>query len=168
MTSLMGQNKIPILAMTAHEGETETAKCRNAGCAGHITKPVTRDGLLYTLSTFLQTSAPASEQTEDEPAERPVVHIDPDLAVLIPRFLDNRRKDAAEIIRLLAGNDLDAIRIIGHSMAGSCGGYGFPEMGTIGKAIENASLNADHTKIKELADTLSAYLSRVIVVMGKG
>ena len=168
IASLMGQNTIPIIAMTAHEGEAEIAKCRKAGCTGHISKPVTRERLLHTLSTHLQASAPAPGHAPRGPEERPVVHIDPALTELVPRFLDNRRKDAAEIVRLLTGNDLDAIRIIGHSMAGSSGGYGFPEIGTIGKAIENAALSADHAKIKELAEQLSEYLSRVIVVAEKG
>lgn len=168
IASLMGQNTLPIIAMTAHEGEAEMAKCRKAGCTGHIGKPITREGLLHALSALLPTSASVPGHAPRGPAERPVVHIDPDLSELVPRFLDNRRKDAAEIVRLLAGNDLDAIRIIGHSMAGSSGGYGFPEIGTMGKAIENAALSTDHAKIKGLAEQLSAYLSRVIVVAGKG
>lgn len=166
--SLMGQNAVPIIAMTAHEGENEIAKCLKAGCTGYVSKPITREALEHALSTHLQIPRAQSRQTLYVPSERPVVHIDPDIAALVPRFLNNRRKDTVEINRLLAESNMEAIRIIGHSMAGSAGGYGFPEIGKIGKAIENAARDADHKKIEECTEQLSAYLSTVTVITGNG
>ena len=166
--SLMGQNTVPIIAMTAHEGETEIAKCLKAGCTGYVSKPITREALQHALSTHLEIPGSKPRQTLYTPSERPVVHIDPDIAELVPRFLNNRRKDTVEIRRLLAEGNTEAIRIIGHSMAGSAGGYGFPEIGKIGKAIENAALDADHKKIEECTGQLSTYLSTVTVIAGNG
>jgi len=168
LRSLMGQNTVPIIAMTAHEGETEIAKCLKAGCTGYVSKPITPQTLQHALSIHLQIPAARSGQTVYVPSERPVVHIDPDIAALVPRFLNNRRKDTLEINRLLAEGNIEAIRIIGHSMAGSAGGYGFPEIGKIGKAIENAARDTDHRKIKECTAQLSAYLSTVTVISGNG
>lgn len=37
---------IPIIAMTAHTGEAEIAKCKASGCTAHLPKPVTKEDLL--------------------------------------------------------------------------------------------------------------------------
>lgn len=47
-----------------------------------------------------------------------LVRVDPDLADLIPGFLENRRRDMGRIWEALARNDYETIRILGHSMEG--------------------------------------------------
>jgi HPt (histidine-containing phosphotransfer) domain-containing protein len=57
-------------------------------------------------------------------AEVIVIHADKDLEDLIPEFLDNRRSDVESIRGALANDDYETIRVLGHSMKGSGGGYG--------------------------------------------
>jgi hypothetical protein len=52
-------------------------------------------------------------------------------------------------------------------MAGSGGGYGFPEIGKIGKDIETAALHAETQEIGKSVGQLAEYLSRVTVVAKK-
>lgn len=47
-----------------------------------------------------------------------LVRVDPDLADLIPGFLESRRRDMGRIWEALARNDYETIRILGHSMEG--------------------------------------------------
>lgn len=166
--SLMGKKNVPIIAMTAHEGEDELQQCLRAGCTGYLSKPVTCQSVMRALSEHLKRPETASHCDQVKaPGENNVVEIDPDLAELVPGFLQNRKKDAEKMSELLAEENFGEIRIIGHSMAGSAGGYGFPEIGKIGRAIETAALGLQTEDIKKANRILREYLATVIVVEKK-
>ncbi|HXF91250.1 MAG TPA: Hpt domain-containing protein [Nitrospiraceae bacterium] len=98
------------------------------------------------------------------PHEKIVVRLDPDLKPLIPRFLENRRKDLAAIQAALQREDFEEIRLLGHRMRGDGGGYGFHTISEIGTALERASAHRDAGEISRHADALLAFLDRVEVV----
>lgn len=100
--------------------------------------------------------------------ERITVVIDPDLQELIPGFLANRHKDVEKLTAALADGDFDVLRIIGHSMKGAGGGYGFDALTDIGAGIERAALARDGDAVREGIDALSDYLARVDVSFGAG
>ena len=89
------------------------------------------------------------------------VSIDPDLEDLIPGFLGNRRQDVERIRTLLAGADFDEVRLIGHSMKGSGGGYGFDPITDCGARIEEAALLEDGLGVEAAVSALADYLARV-------
>lgn len=92
------------------------------------------------------------------------IEVDSDLEDLIPGFLKNRRTDVQVIEEAVRDNDLDRIRVIGHSMKGAGGGYGFDGVTDIGAAIEQAAIDQDHEKILVATRQLSEYLDRVDIV----
>ena len=92
------------------------------------------------------------------------IHVDPDLADLIPGFLENRRKDITAMQEALARGDFETVRVLGHSMKGAGGGYGFDAITDIGAALEKAAKdNNPGTVLRGLRD-LAAYLDRVEVI----
>ncbi|OGP52713.1 MAG: phosphotransferase [Deltaproteobacteria bacterium RBG_13_52_11] len=93
-----------------------------------------------------------------------IVHVDPDIADLIPGFLENRHKDIKTMGEALAQGDFDAIRLLGHSMKGAGGSYGFDAITDIGKSLEQAAIAKNFAEIQSLVKELSAYLDRVEVV----
>lgn len=95
-----------------------------------------------------------------------IVHIDPDIAELIPGFLQNRRNDVVTIRKLLEARDFKAIRIIGHSMKGAGGGYGFDPITEYGAAIESSALADEPEGITAAVAQLDAYLGLVEPVFG--
>jgi HPt (histidine-containing phosphotransfer) domain-containing protein len=99
-------------------------------------------------------------------AERITVTIDPDLAELIPGYLRNRQDDVTRLCSSLELEDYDRIRLLGHSMKGSGGGYGFDEISAIGSRIEVAALTRDVVSIRTAVAELEDYLRRVDVVAG--
>jgi len=99
-----------------------------------------------------------------EHEERIVVRIDPDLADLIPGFLENRRKDIANILTALEKGDHETIRILGHSMKGCGSGYGFDPITDLGRSLEEAAKNRDEEDIKRQTAKLSAYLDSLDIV----
>ncbi len=93
-----------------------------------------------------------------------MVRLDPDLKPLIPRFLENRRKDLTAIYAALQREDFEEIRLLGHRMRGDGGGYGFDTVSEIGAALEHASAHRNAKEVRRHADALLAFLNRVEVV----
>jgi HPt (histidine-containing phosphotransfer) domain-containing protein len=92
------------------------------------------------------------------------VHVDPDLAELIPGYLANREKDIAELGNALEKKDMDAARVIGHSMKGSGGGYGFDTITDIGMCMEKAAKDGRDDAIRQQMKRLDDYLDQVEIV----
>ncbi len=95
--------------------------------------------------------------------EKITVKIDKDLMDIIPAYLEHRRNDCKKIRELLAADDKDEIKRIGHKMAGSGGGYGFDEISKIGKEIENNALT-DKSIIENCLNRLESYLDNLDIV----
>jgi hypothetical protein len=55
------------------------------------------------------------------------------------------------------------MRTVGHGMAGAGSSYGFPEITTIGEAMERAARAHDLADMQKLAAQLSDYMGRVVV-----
>src|SRR3954451_8166686 len=101
-----------------------------------------------------------------EQADKIVVTIDPDLEDLIPLFFEYRRRDVESIRAALVSGDFETIRILGHSMKGAGGGYGFDAVTDLGRDLEAAAKAQDSAEISRLNDELVAYMDRVEVVYG--
>ena len=69
-------------------------------------------------------------------AGRIQVVVDSSIEDLIPVYLENRREDIKSISASLAEGEYEPIKILGHSMKGSGGGYGFDGSSEIGQALE--------------------------------
>lgn len=102
--------------------------------------------------------------TASNSGEKIVVHIDADIEELIPGFFQNRREDIKSILTALDNGDYETIRILGHSMRGTGGGYGFAAITDIGHSIEQAAKNRNPLEINKKINELSSYLERVEVV----
>ncbi|OGW17827.1 MAG: hypothetical protein A3K09_01245 [Nitrospinae bacterium RIFCSPLOWO2_12_FULL_47_7] len=96
--------------------------------------------------------------------QRIVVRIDPDLEELIPQYLKNRQGDIQKMLSALEINDYSAIGVIGHTMKGSGGGYGFHPISRIGGEIELSADAKSADQIRELAEQLADYLNRIEII----
>lgn len=92
------------------------------------------------------------------------VYIDADLEFLIPQFLENREADIKNLEKLLEESEYDQIRIIGHSMKGSGGGYGFDYLTEIGSRIEKEAELKNESEIKKLIAELKNYLNNIEII----
>ncbi|MBI3814851.1 MAG: Hpt domain-containing protein [Nitrospinae bacterium] len=96
--------------------------------------------------------------------EKVIVHVDADIEELIPGFLQNMEEDVQGILNAIENGDYETIRIMGHSMRGSGGGYGFDAITDMGHSIEEAAQGKNSEEIKKWVAELSSYLDRVEVV----
>ena len=105
-----------------------------------------------------------TQNTDAEPDEKIVVNVDSDIEDLIPGFLENRQEDVKSIYDALEKEDYETIRILGHSMKGAGGGYGFDEITDIGRSIEESAEDKNQEEVKKWVINLSNYLDRVEIV----
>ena len=101
---------------------------------------------------------------EEHQPPKILVHVDNDLADLIPGYMANRKKDIIAILDALEKKDLETIRILGHSMKGSGGGYGFETITEIGMLMEKAAKEGRYESISLQVKRLEDYLRQVEVV----
>jgi HPt (histidine-containing phosphotransfer) domain-containing protein len=99
-----------------------------------------------------------------EPTAKVTVYIDPDLAEIVPGFLENRRRDVRFLQEALQHNDLKTILVLGHRMKGDGGGYGFDTISAIGEALELAAVRQDRLTIERQTSELNDFLTRLDVV----
>lgn len=95
--------------------------------------------------------------------EKIKVEISKDLQVLIPRYLDRRHKEIEAFRAHLVAREFEALRVGGHSLKGSGGGYGFPLLTKIGATIEIAAKAQDAATIETALAEYADYIQRVEV-----
>ncbi len=96
--------------------------------------------------------------------EKIIVQVDADLEELIKEYLQNRRKDVEDILQALGNQDFETIRVLGHNMKGTGGGYGFDDITAIGCGLEDAAKAKDVPAIRQEVAVLLDYLQAVEVV----
>ena len=92
------------------------------------------------------------------------VRIDPDFKEIVPGFLEHRRGDIKKILDALERNDFEGIRVIGHTLKGVGGGYGFDAVSDSGRLIEAAAIDHNPEDIRRCIEELSSYIDNVVIV----
>ena len=92
-----------------------------------------------------------------------VIHPEPEVADLVPSFLQARREELTELRGALDRLDFGAISVIAHRTAGLAGGYGFDGMTEIARELEHAVEKKNAVKARHCVNMLAAYLDQVVV-----
>lgn len=138
----------PVLALTAFAMKEEIEKSLDAGCHHHVSKPVSKDGIINCIKNL---------------TSEILVVADKDLEDLIPDYLKNRSLEVIKLKEALAGSDLKLIQEIGHKLRGSAGSYGFENLSVIGKEIEENAKIGNKIVIRQMINQYELYLARVKV-----
>jgi HPt (histidine-containing phosphotransfer) domain-containing protein len=101
---------------------------------------------------------------QENNSEKIIVRVDPEIADIIPGYLINRENDIAAIYDALEKKDLATVRILGHNMKGSGGGYGFDAITDIGMLIEEAAKDGNDEGIRLQVKRLEDYLLQIEIV----
>lgn len=149
----------PILALTAHALAEHVERSLEAGCSGHVNKPIRREELLAAVEQATQAPAP------EPPADRARVEVTPTVAPLVPGFLANRGKDVTTARAALRRRDYHSLWVLGHTMKGLGASYGFDDISTIGAALEKAALSNEERGVARSIDALERYLGHVDFVV---
>ena len=101
---------------------------------------------------------------ETAPDGRFLAYVDADMEEMVPGFLERRHQDISAIQEALDHRDYDAVHILGHSMKGSGGGYGFDGITELGACLELAAKDQNHEELVRLVEQLSTYLRNVEII----
>ena len=156
-----GKAPTPILALTAHGFAEQQGESFAAGCNAHLVKPIRKASLLEAIQAFAGRAFPIGDA-----GARPkiVVNAAPGIEEAVPLFLEMTRADLHNLAEALQHADYSKIRFIGHDLKGSAGGYGFDEIGAIGKRLEEAAKQSDPDAARRHVADLEDYLNRLEVV----
>jgi PAS domain S-box-containing protein len=136
----------PVLALTAYALTEEVDKSFEAGCNGHLSKPISKASLIEAIK--------ANSGTLE-------IVIDPDLEDLIPDYVANRRKEVLDLIAALERKDFNHIQAVGHKLRGSAGSYGFEALSEVGKVLEERGHVSDAVSVKRALNEYQQYLKRM-------
>jgi CheY-like chemotaxis protein len=89
---------------------------------------------------------------------------DPEIAPLVPEFLEHRRADVAMFREALQAKDFSRLQSAAHKLKGTGRGYGFPAISRMGGELEVAAHQQDVHRIAQLIAELDFYLGRVRIV----
>jgi signal transduction histidine kinase/CheY-like chemotaxis protein len=159
----LGQTKI--VALTGNAAQEEIDKCLLAGCSSHLAKPIKKDELVNALVSnisIIQNYVHRSEKIQEEDKEeRFVAHVDTDFNDLIPEYLEERQNDISRMQEAIKVQDYETILILGHSIKGTGGGFGFDAITNIGANLENAAEAKDFEEVTRLVNELEEYIDNV-------
>jgi CheY-like chemotaxis protein len=98
------------------------------------------------------------------PPEKITIRVNPEIASLIPGFLDHMREYFKQMQNTFERLDLDAVRELGHKIKGVAGGYGFDGLSEIAAIVESAAGKQDGPEIQRGLQEMASYLEHVEVV----
>lgn len=92
------------------------------------------------------------------------VTIDVENRELIPKYLNNRRKDIRSILRALGSDNFQVVWALGHSMKGSSATYSFQLINQICFKLEDTTYKKGTKQIQKSLKDLNRYLDCLDVV----
>lgn len=145
-----------VIAISGGQAENKPDMLRMAkimGASKTLYKPIVKEELLEAVKALMPTEN-----------EKIIVHVDPDLEDIVPDFLLNLAEDLQSILEALDKNDFETVRVLGHSMKGSGGGYGFDAVTEMGRDIENAAGAGDAKTVGDKVSEIKNYLQKVEII----
>ena len=149
---LRGGPPTPILVLTAHTLKQARDRSAEAGCTDHLAKPLRKAALLEAIRRHAGEVKPVGHaETSGEPWLKPIV----------AGYLEKRRRDVASLRSAIERQDFDAVRTLGHQMAGTGASYGFSPITEIGFVLQESALSGDTNGILAGIEELERYLRTV-------
>lgn len=96
-----------------------------------------------------------------------IIYADPNIEKIMPQFLHAQENALKNLKLALENGDFNKLARLGHTMRGSCGGYGFHLLGELGKAIENAAQSNNINLVEKNIRLMEEHLDSVEVVYKK-
>jgi len=150
---LAGVN-VPIVAVTANVMTEDAERYRQAGCQALLGKPVLQKEFLAILSRFAKTGMPALSQLEQQLAA------DPAMQALIAQFTAQLPEQLRMLQRYAAEDDWAALTFAAHSLKGSAGSMGFPQITLLAGLLEQASKQHNADDVVALLAKMQASIQR--------
>ncbi len=138
----VAQQRVPILALTAHALEGEREKCLAAGMDDFLTKPLRASTLRERLTGWLVPDAVAPGYALDVPGEDALEAtrqmFGPKFGELAQLFMNDTPRRMAALESAVKGRDCARMADIAHTLSGSAGALGATTLASLCKQLELA------------------------------
>ncbi len=143
----------PIVALTANVMKEDIVLQREAGCNDTVAKPIDRIELFKTLAKYLPSEPIDEKSLGDDLAEK--LQGNDDYKALASNFVQKLPSYMSDIISAYEDEDWLSLQKQAHSLKGSAGCFGFPELTELASKIEMAVKEKNYQALpaymKELA-----------------
>lgn len=155
-----GKKRVPMVALTANGFAEARARALDAGCDHFLTKPVRAADLLRLLAELLPEteSAPPTSAAASTAASAASAAA---IAALVPAYLANRRLDLERLRDGVRRADSDAVGALAHTIRGSGGSFGFPELSRLAGEIEEHARAGKLAPMALATELLADYLQQL-------
>ena len=147
----------PIVAVTAHDNQKSAQVFDGtAGFTSHLVKPISASSLRRKVIEV--THAPAAETPQAQSGAVSVAEIEALIFSQAPAYLKNRKNELEQAKQNLSTENFKALEMMGHKIKGNAATYGFPELGVLGGALEEASRNKDRVRAASLILNIESFI----------
>ena len=151
------RHALPVLALTADAFKDAIERSLASGFTMHLAKPIRKSTLLEAIARHAQARPEAPSGTMVD------VVVDEELSAIVPKYMNNIRRNPAAVAAALARGDFDAIRSLGHNMKGTGSSFGLPQISEIGGELERAAKEQNADAVRTVTDQLVHFLDSVEV-----
>ena len=103
-------------------------------------------------------------QNIETETQKPIARVETDLESLIPSFLNNRKRDIADLRAAVKAKDFASLERIGHILKGVSASYGFDKLGEYGASLESNARTKSLAECSENVELMDTYMRDVVVV----
>lgn len=144
--------KVPVVAVTANVMTEDAERYREAGCQALMGKPVMQREFLAILGRFAKQVTPQVSELERQLAA------DPAMQALIAQFSVQLPQLLTQLAQYAAAEDWVQLEFAAHSLKGSAGSMGYPQLTVLAGCLEQASKQHDAVQVATLLTKMQAQL----------
>jgi signal transduction histidine kinase/DNA-binding NarL/FixJ family response regulator len=144
----------PIVALTANVMQSDVARYHQCGCDDVLAKPVDRLRFYKVLQRFVDNALPPDLEEEDEYAR--------ELRALTEEFCAGLPSTLSAIARASDCADWPALKALVHTLKGTAGSYGYPQITAMAAEVEAHLANGQTEALPPMCATLIRRAVRAI------
>lgn len=145
--------ELPIVALTANVMSDDQSRYLKAGCQAVLSKPIVQKDFLAVIRKFCKTAPALEEQLTMQLANDPVIR------QLKKQFTESLPAMLADFEVWLAAENWEKLQYEAHSVKGSAGSMGYPQLTELMSKLEVLAKNADNAAITQLMSEFAALVA---------